>query len=277
MNSRRQFLRYSVALGMLGWKNISLAEDSALRLGTLPVISARTAYEVYQPLIKYLETELKQPIYLETPANFKGMYRRILENGFDLLISPPHIARLAQKKLGWQPLVMCQPGHHAELLAMEETGPKTIEELRGSTIAVLDNSALVVMIMMEALAKKGLLKERDFKVIETRSYESSQLAVKQGIAQAMVARSQGFLAKGEREHMRAIFQAGALPGYVLIVAPSIPQKQARLLQKKLLDFSAMPDARMFMEKLGYESFTAVTELSLKELDSYLDATEVNLR
>lgn len=277
MNSRRQFIRSNLALLLLGWKGISLAETAALRLGTLPVISIRKAYDIYLPLISYLEKSLNQPISLETPPNFKGMYQRILTNDFDLLLSPPHIARLAQKKLGWHPLVMCMPQHHSELLVMEEGGPNNLDQLRGSTIAVLDKNALVVMIMMESLKKNGLLSDRDFKIIETRSYESSQLAVKQGIAQAMVIRSQGFLSGGERDRMKTLLQAGILPGYVIIAAPSVPKKQRQLLQNKLLAFSKIPDASPFLEKLGYESFTAATETAMKQLDPYIETTEANLR
>jgi phosphonate transport system substrate-binding protein len=216
-------------------------------------------------------------IVLETPPNFKGMYQRIQENGFDLLISPPHIARLAQKRLGWHPLVMLQAEHHSVLLAQESNGPANLEALRGGTIAVLDNSALVVMIMMEALAKKGLLMNRDFKVIETRSYDSSQIAVKQGVAQAMVFRSQGFLDANARDHFKVLFAAGALPGYVIIAAPRTPKVQLQALRSQLLAFGKMPEAKQFLEKLGYEGIATVTEDAMQRLDPYLEQTEARLK
>lgn len=276
MLSRRQFIRFSLTLSILGWKGLALAKSPALKFGTLPVISIRRAYEIYAPLIEYFEKSLDQTISLETPPNFKGMFQRILNNDFDLLLSPPHIARLAQKKLGWHPLVMCQPGHHSELMVNASDGPKTLEEFRGKTIAVLDKSALVVIIMLDALAKKGYLIGRDFKVIETRSYESSELAVKQGVAQAMIARSQGILGKAERNQMKVLFQAGALPGYVIIAAPSVPKRQQLIWQKQLLVFSATPEARIFLANLGYDTFDIATESRMKQLDPYLKATEASL-
>ena len=276
MLSRRQFIHFSLSLTMLGWKGVAMAKYSTLRLGTLPVISIRRAYEIYSPLIDYFANKHSQPISLETPPNFKGMYQRILKNDFDLLLSPPHIARLAQTKLGWHPLVMCRPGHHSELLVKDADGPQTIDELRGKTIAVLDSSALVVMIMMNALEKKGLVVDRDFKVIETRSYESSELAVKQGIAQAMVARSQGILGQNERDRMKTLFQAGALPGYVFIASPVVSRHQRQQLQNQLLSFTATPEAASFLAKLGYESLSVATEADMKQLDPYLKATENSL-
>ncbi len=275
--TRRHFLQSSMLLTVLASRAAMAAANNPFRLGTLPVVSTRTAYEIYQPLIGRLETLFKRKVDLETPLNFRSMYQRILEKGFDLLVSPPHIARLAQQRLGWQPLVMCQPEHTSVLMTMEANGPRTLEDLRGKTIAILDRSALVVMIMMDALAKNGLVTDRDFNIMETRNYESSQIAVRQGVAQAMVARSQGFIESGERERMKVLFQAGALPGYVLIAAPSMAHNDVQLLRKDLLGFGSTADAQTFLKKLGYESFGAAAEQAMKRLDPYLDATEASLK
>ena len=277
MFSRRHFLEAALAMAMLSGRHPALAADKPMRLGTLPVVSTRTAYEIYHPLLAHLEKAFKQSINLETPPNFKRMYQRIQENGFDLLVSPPHIARLAQKKLGWHPLVMCQPEHHSVLLAMEANGPANLEALRGGTIAVLDNSALVAMIMMEALSKKGLLMDRDFKVIETRSYESSQIAVKQGVAQAMVSRSPGFIDPNARDRMKVLFEAGALPGYVFIAAPATAKGQLQNLRSELLSFAGTPEAKPFLEKLGYDAVAVATEDAMRRLDPYLATTESRLK
>lgn len=278
MLKRRHFLKLSLAMASMGLAPLAKAADKPLRLGTLPVVSIRTAYEIYRPLMEHLEKTLAlAPIQLEVPPHFKGMYQRIQENGFDLLISPPHIARLAQKKLGWHPLVTFQPEHQSVLLAQEAGGPADLEALRGGTIAVLDNSALVAMIMMDALAKKGLLANRDFKVLETRSYDSSQIAVKQGVAQAMVFRSQGFIDTDTRDRFKVLFEAGIVPSYVIIAAPATSKTQLQKLRTQLLAFSKTPAARPFMEKMGYEGMTAASEEAMRRLDPYLEETEAKLK
>ena len=278
MFDRRSFLEYSLAIAAMSFSNLALASGKSIRMGTVPVVSTRTAYELYGPLMAHLQKGLGLTnIVLETPPNFKSMYKRIQENAFDLLLSPPHIARLAQKRFGWHPLVMLQAEHHSVLLAQEGIGPANLEALRGGTIAVLDNSALVVMIMMEALAKKGLQVNRDFKVLETRSYESSQIAVKQGIAQAMVFRSQGFIDPNARDRLKVLFEAGTLPGYVIIAAPSTPKAQLQAFRTQLLAFAKMPEAKPFLEKLGYDGLSATSEEAMQRLDPYLEQTEARLK
>ena len=101
MFSRRSFMLYSLAIAAMGFQKLALSAGKSMRLGTLPVVSTRTAYEIYSPLMAHLQKRLGlASIALETPPNFKGMYQRVQENGFDLLLSPPHIARLAQKRFG---------------------------------------------------------------------------------------------------------------------------------------------------------------------------------
>lgn len=281
LKSRKFLAVVSAMLALVFQAPVQAAEKSTetvLKLGTLPVVSTRTAYEIYQPLIDSLESGLGiSTVKLETPINFKSMYQRIQENGFDLLVSPPHIARLAQKNFGWHPLVMFQPEHQSVLLAQEGRGPANLQALRGGTIAVLDNSALVAMVMMDALAKQGLQMNRDFKVIETRSYESSQLAVKQGVAQAMVFRSQGFIDPNARDQFKILFEAGVLPGYVIIAAPNTAKAKLQKLRTQLLQFGRTPEAKPFLEKLGYDGLTPATDEAMRRLDPYLEATEAKLK
>jgi len=133
------------------------------------------------------------------------------------------------------------------------------------------------MVMMDALAKKGLLANRDFKIIETRSYESSQIAVKQGIAQAMVFRSQGFIDPNSRQRFKVLFEAGVLPGYVIIAAPGTNKVQLEKLRSQLLAFGKTQEARPFMEKLGYDSITTASEEAMRRLDPYIEETELKLK
>jgi ABC-type phosphate/phosphonate transport system substrate-binding protein len=273
-----RLIRFCMIIGAMLFQPLASAADKTLRLGTLPVLSARAAYEIYAPLMENLEKGLGfSSVQLETPPHFSGMYQRIQANGFDLLLCPPHIARLAQKRLGWHPLVMFQPEHRAVLLAREADGPASLDALRGGTIAVLDNNALVAMIMMEALAKKGLVMNRDFKVIETRSYDSSQIAVKQGVAQARVFRSQGIIDAHARDQLKILFEAGVLPGYVLIAAPDTARAQLQKLRTQLLAFGKTPEARPFLQKLGYDSLSVASEESMRRMDAYLDLTESKLK
>jgi ABC-type phosphate/phosphonate transport system substrate-binding protein len=93
----------------------------------------------------------------------------------------------------------------------------------------------------------------------------------------MVFRSQGFIDPNSRDRLKVLFEAGALPGYVIIAAPKTPKVQLRAIKAQLLAFSKKPEAKPFLEKLGYDGMLEATEESMKRLDPYLEQTEAKLK
>jgi phosphonate transport system substrate-binding protein len=270
MLTRREL--FAVALTTLFSPCIGPARALAaetLRIGILPVLSPRASLEVFQPLVDYLGKGAPQRPELHTTPDFQGLYERIRAGQFDLALVPPHMARLAQVDLGWHLLALCGPEHHALLMARDGTGPTRPEELRGGSIAVLDRSALVALMVLEALRQRGLQEGRDFSLLETRNYESSRLAVLQGHAQAFVSRSRGFFEPQQRESFNILLDAGALPGYGFIAAPRLPPITRYRLGQELLTFAASAQGSAMLAKLGYKTLETGRDDSLRHLDSYL--------
>lgn len=243
----------------------------ALRLGILPVLNPRASLEVFQPLLDYLGKGAFARPELHTTPDFHVLYQRIRDGQFDLALVPPHLARLAQVDLGWHLLARCSPAHHALLLALEDTGPARIEDLRGGTIAVLDRSALVVLMVLEALAQRGMQEGRDFSLLETRNYESSRLSVTQGRAHAFVSRSKGFFEPQVRESLKTLLDAGTLPGYGFIATPRLSPISRYQLTQDLLSFAHTDAGQAMLSRLGYQTLEPGREDSLRQLDPYLDS------
>ena len=49
------------------------------------------------------------------------------------------------------------------------------------------------------------------------------------------------------------------------------------MRTQLLLFGSTPEAKPFMEKLGYEGLTTATEEAMRRLDPYLEVTESSLK
>lgn len=277
MTSRRDLLAGVVAGLLLHGLHARPAHAmGVMRFGVLPVLSPRASLETFQPLLDHLTMALGQRVELLTTPNFHALYQRVREAQFDIALLPPHMSRLAQVDLGWQPMLHCTPAHRSVILALETGGPSRLEELRGGTIAVLDRSALVVLIALEGLRQRGLKEGRDFGLLETRSYESSRLAVTQGRAQALVSRSQGFFKDTQRERLITLLDAGALPGYVFMASSYVNPLTRYRITQDLLDFAKSPAATGMLAKLGYQSMEPVRDEDMRQLDPYLEATRASL-
>lgn len=247
-----------------------------LRIGILPVLSPRASLDVFQPLQDYLGRGAYARPELHTTPDFHVLYHRIREGQFDLALVPPHMARLAQVDLGWHLLARCAPEHHALLLALDESGPASLYDLRGGTIAVLDRSALVVLMVLDALEQRGLREGRDFSLLETRNYESSRLSVVQGRAHAFVSRSRGFFEPRKRESFKTLLDAGALPGYGFIASPRLTPVYRYQLAQELLAFATTSEGQAMLARLGYQTLVPGRDDSLNQLDPYLDSSRSGL-
>ena len=93
----------------------------------------------------------------------------------------------------------------------------------------------------------------------------------------MVFRSQGFIDANTRDQFKILFEAGVLPGYVIIAAPGTSKALLQKLRTQLVIFGRTPEAKPFMEKLGYDGLTTATEEAMRRLDPYLEATESRLK
>ena len=113
-----------------------------LEIGIIPNISTHALFAAYQPLRLYLEQQLGRPVILLTAPDFKTFYERTGKGDYDLAITPPHLARLAEIESGYVPLTTYQNGLDAILLVAKNSPIRAVAELRGKNIGVPDLLAL---------------------------------------------------------------------------------------------------------------------------------------
>jgi phosphonate transport system substrate-binding protein len=88
----------------------ALAEPATLRLGVLPYLETLQLIRLYQPLATHLQEQLQHPVLIKTRASFSSFTNAVAAGDFNLTITAPHLARMAQQH-GLQPIA----GFAAEL------------------------------------------------------------------------------------------------------------------------------------------------------------------
>lgn len=247
---------------------------AAFTLGVLPVHSARVLAERYEPLRAYLEKQLKQPVRIESAADFARFQARTLNGDFDLTITPSHFARLAQQDAGFQPLAQFTPDHDSLLVASSDRPLAGIGDLRGKKLAVIDRLAVTVMAALSYLEEQGLEADRDYAVTEHRTHASAAYALVTGLSAAAVTTSQGMLQIPEYLRRKLVVQKhiADIPAFVFLVRPDAPRAQSEHIKTLLLNFPADPEGIGFMRNIGYTAVVAASETRLKRADAYLKAT-----
>jgi phosphonate transport system substrate-binding protein len=256
------------------------ADEAPLEVGVFPYLSTQTILTTYQPVRSYLETVLKRPVHLSTAQDFPAFVARTQDGDYDLVITAPHFARLAQREAGYVPLVQYTPELRG-LVVVAANGPvKSATALRGQSIAVPSRLAIVSMMGLRYLATRGLKPGRDFTVQVLSSHTSAVLSVKNGENVAAITEASALRQMTPElvRSVRVLANTGQVQSVVFLAHARLTRAERERLKSALLHFAQDTEAgRAFLKSSGYNGLRAVTETDLRKLDPYLDEVKEQLR
>jgi phosphonate transport system substrate-binding protein len=256
------------------------AGEGPLEVGVFPYLSTQAILTTYQPVRTYLETVLKRPVDLSTAQDFPAFVARTQHGDYDLVITAPHFARLAQREAGYVPLAQYTPELRG-LVVVAANGPvKSIAALRGQSIAVPSRLAIVSMMGLRFLATSGLKPGRDFTVQVVSSHTSAVLSVKNGENAAAITEASALQQMTPElvRSVRVLANTGQVQSVVFLAHARLARAERERLKSALLHFAQDTEAgRAFLKSSGYNGLHAVTETDLRKLDPYLDELKEQLR
>lgn len=267
-----------VALALSGFlsPHALAAGETGLSLGVFPYLSPSQMVEQLAPLVKRMEEALGQKITMVSAPDFMSYVERTAREQYDLILTAPHMGRLAQQRDGWQLVVMSGQQTASVILVRKDSGIEKLEDLRGKKMAVGNRRSVTYLQAEEALARKGLVADRDFQVMATATFSNVVQSVFLGEAAAgatptLLWDKWVHVDTEQHRQLREIFRAQkpAPPSFlVMMPARTAPATIARLRQS-LLSFHETVEGRDFLQKSQYESFLPPDEQAMKRIDPYV--------
>lgn len=255
------------------------AELAPLKLGLLPTLSPRTLLANYQPVRLHLARELQRPVEMSTAVDFDAFHRATMAGNFDLVLTAPHLARLAELEGKFKPVATYTATNRAALIMAKDRPVRSVAELRGKCVAIFDEHALVVLQGLHWLAEQGLKPNLDFRVLETHSHNSVAHSVATGECPLGITAPAGVKQwLGEYRQKLGLF--AELPEQLAVtwvVNPRLAQKAIGRIRAALLKLNDSPEGRQFFENTGYKGIRAVTAQDMQGLDAYAKEIGVLLR
>jgi len=255
---------------------ISLAhEPRALQVGVLPIWTTRVLIKNYQPLKAHLEQELKQPVELVTAPDFKTFHINTLKGEYDLVITAAHLGRLAQLEAGFIPLTRYSAAHRTLLLAAKDQPVKSIQELKGKTLAGIDPITLAMNDTITWLSAQGLHAGTDYTLLETPTPISAAHSVHNHQSILAISSPQGM--KQLPDNMKANIEIFAslpeLPSLLWLAHPRMKADTPRLKAALLAFTPQTENGALFYETTGYMGMREPGNDDAKAIDKA--AQEVN--
>ncbi|MEW6591244.1 MAG: phosphate/phosphite/phosphonate ABC transporter substrate-binding protein [Pseudomonadota bacterium] len=242
------------------------ATPTPLRVGVLPTLSAKVLLTNYQPMRTYLERELQRPVELLTAPDFKRFHQDTLAGDFDVLVTAPHLARLAQTEAGFQPIATYLSANRAILITSRSKPVKHVNELRGSSLAIFDPLAFIVLDAQQWLEDQGLVSGRDYRSQVFPSHNSVGQSVQQGDSPLGVISPAGLrqLAPEIAAQVQTFKELPQAPALIWIAHPRAGASDR--IQAALLRFADTPEGERFYAGNAYKGMRPVTPEEMRALD-----------
>ena len=247
------------------------AEQKPLEMGVFPYLSTRAVLELYQPLREYLQRQLGRPVLLYTAPDFKTYAQRTQSGQFDIVLTPPHFARLAQVEAGYIPIAMYSQNLRGVVVVSKNSKITSLQELRGKTVATPSSFAIVSMMGMKIFSDAGMAPGRDILFKDVGSHNNVVYSVTRGETDAGITETVALkqIPDDLRTGVRVLTTFARMPHVMYLANPRLGDSYARKIQSVLLRFPVdSEEGRKFVETSGFGGIKEVQEVDLKSMDPY---------
>lgn len=264
-----------VAISLLLPQSGNAAEP--LKLGVVPYLSTRALMGFYEPLQKALEAKFNRRVDLVTAPDYTVFHQRTLAGEYDIVITNPVFARIAQREANFEPVARATTNLTPLIIVAQASPAKTLEDLNGKTIAITEAIATITQIGQQVLRLNGV---KDLKFVVTRGHTNSIAFLQRGEADAAISSVTAIrqAVPEARNSVRVIREiASPVPPIIYLAAPGRPGLTASSLREALFAFSATDAGKRYAEALGHEGLSPVISRDMALLDEYVGDLKTQLK
>jgi phosphate/phosphite/phosphonate ABC transporter binding protein len=213
----RDFDVIRVMIKNLNGKNYIEYGPKTIKVAILPLYSAITIYDRYEPLMRYLSEKTGYEFKLVIPKNFEDFVRMVKSGEVLFSYQNPYIFALISKEVNIKPLVttvgedcldegICgEDRFRGVIITGYNSGIMNIGDLKGKKIMIVSpTSAGGYLSQKMFLKRKGIDVERDVKIIDAKRQENVILGVYRGEADAGFIRESALAVWKEEIDMKKI-------------------------------------------------------------------------
>lgn len=249
---------------------VAHAADAPLVLGVFPYVSRGQLMEYHTPLKLYLEQQLHRPVDMVTAPNFVEFAARTQKGDYDLVLTAPHLGRLAEVRDGY--VRVAKTGHqvYGIFLARKDSGIRSIADLKGKTVMMAQPVSIVYQLGVEELRKHGLEPGRDVTVIGSLTHNNALYAPFRHESDASVT---GLVLwdNAEPDVRAALAEIGrtpGVPGFMLMANKRLSPALVRHIQAAIFSFQKTEEGKAYFAATEFKRFEKIDDKTMKRLDPY---------
>jgi len=246
-------------------------EPQSLVLGIFPYLNAHKLYRVYLPIKHQLEQALKRPVILITAPDYRSFLERTAAGDYDLVVTAPHFALLAEQESGFRRVAKALPRLQGALVVRREDGIKWVEDLKGKTIAMPDKLAIITFLGEELLQQHDLNTEQDVSIQNVAGISRPILLVSRGQADAAVtvAGVLNSMPVYVQNSLQVMEVTRDVPHIMFMASPDLDEASYHLIKDALLSFPETATGARFFRDSQLGGLEPILDEDMQALEDFV--------
>jgi phosphonate transport system substrate-binding protein len=250
---------------------VAAAPAEELVIGVLPNVGAAVLQGQYDHVRRYLERQNPFKVRIVVPGNFKAFFDAMVAGEYDVAVSAPNLARVAQLDRGLVPLGMYEPRIGALFITSAERAVAGPREVAGLAVGFANPQSLVALYGQQWLRGANLEPGRDYEVKAARSDLGIGRMLLTGDVVAAIMSNGEFraLPADESSRLKIVEVFARIPNFIWLANPKMaPAKVDRLRTQLKAMFADKDDGAAFARATGLSGLVDVDDSALRELDAF---------
>lgn len=271
-HNKCQIMLLAVTLLLSGMVRAApIAEAPPLQMGVLPFLSTEQLFRFFTPMRLYLEQKLGRQVVMSTAPDFRTYIARAAYADYDIYVTAPHFALLAEQESGYRRVARMARLLDAVILVRKDDPAKRIEDLRGRRVASPNKLALTTILGEQILREHGMQGGRDYELQEALSHNNAFIRVVENDADAALTS----LAVLEhmplpvRDRLRVLISMSQFPYLMIMAGPKLAEADYRALTQALLVFSNEGPGKEFFDFTGNKGIVPITQTDMDVFKPFL--------
>lgn len=248
-----------------------------LRVGVLPYLSPRTLLLQYAPLRLYLQQQLRCEVEVRTAPDLARFLSRTHQHGYDVVLTAPHFARLAQLEHGFLPLTAVRADFYALVLVPRESPAVNLRDLRGQALHLPHRLSFVSLKVEDFLAQRGVDTRYDLRAYYYSTDNNAVLALANSRNGAAAAQRAVFDSMpGEiRDGLRILGSTQSALSLIVLADPQLAPARLRDLTAALERFPYTEAGLQFFQT-SHSEFVPADAATMAQLDAFQERLQMRL-
>ena len=249
---------------------------AALHLGIFPYMAPRQTVEFYGPVAANIQAILNQPVKLESAPSFTEFKLEMVMRQYDIALIQPFDYPVVVEKMGYIPIAQMSVPLITQFFVRDDSNFKTIEDLRGSTIAMPPAQSANAIMAVRALFDNKLTPGTAVEVNYFNSHDSCLQQVWAGSASACGTATPPVLLFEQRMQakLRAIYDTPPIPHILFVASPRVSAENRAKLQQLITGWNKTENGRAILKGLGFPGFVVAKPAEYAMMRNYITTTDV---